>query len=116
MVWLAVRLWVGWQVVQVAADRGLGSPVAIVELLAGVALVAGLLTLPAAVGAAVVAGTGSPLMLALALTLVAVGPAAYVYGVDRFLWARLREIRKGPQSADRYGRRLSSGSLSGEGN
>ena len=116
MIWLAVRLWVGWQVVQAGSDRGLDSPVGIAEALAGLALIAGLATLPAAAAAALVAGTGQPLTLALALVLLVVGPAAYVYGADRFLAGRLRESRKDPQSRDRYGGTPSSGSLSGGGN
>ena len=72
--------------------------------------------LPAALVAALVAGTGDPLLLALALLLAAAGPAAGVYGVGRFVRPRLRKTRKGPQSLDRYGGRASSGSLSGGGN
>lgn len=141
LLWLAVRLWVGWELLlagwarTVGADRsewwgstrGIdrilesasapGSPsahwygalaehvfaplddvlavaVPLVELLAGVCLAIGFLTPLAATVAALVALNAmlagvladgmAPLVLTLSLLLLAAGPAASVYGVDRF--------------------------------
>lgn len=92
--WLIENAWL-------PADTFFSYLVAIGELAVGIALITGVLTLAAAflgalmnlnfMLAGALGGGENPIMLVLSGLLLVAGPAAYVYGVDRFLLPALKE-------------------------
>lgn len=106
-----VSTWYAWLIEHafLPLEDVLTYAVPIGELLVGVGLILGLLTAPAAVFSALLAviyllagSTGAvlPIVLVLSLALLAAGPVASAYGLDRVVGWRLREHR-GRRTAQR---------------